>query len=137
MSITKWVNKNIKDLSNKNIVVTGATGGIGQILCKSLAFLNANLFIACRNIQKAEGFLQELKSYAPNANIQLIELDLANQNSVNSFIEYIKNINVDYFFCNAGVYNVPVLKTESGFNIIFQINFLSYYYMIKKLLPHF
>ena len=137
MKIEKWAKKNIKDLSGKNILITGATGGIGQILCKSLAFLNANLFVACRSKEKSKSFLEELKSYAPNANIQFVELDLASKSSVDLFIEYTKNINVDYFFCNAGVYNVPVIKTESGFNNIFQINFLSYYYMIKKLLPHF
>ena len=71
----------------------------------------------------------------PNVKLNYIELDLSSLQSVKSFINKVKETQIDVLICNAGVYNVPIKKLDSGFNNIFQINFLYQYYIIKKLLP--
>jgi len=57
--------------------------------------------------------------------------------SVENCISQVTAQKVDYFFINAGVYNVPLKKLDTGFNNVFQINFVSPYYMVKKLMPVF
>lgn len=136
MNITKWLNKHTTNLKGKRIVVTGATGGLGKELCKLFAGLNANLTLAVRNEKLANSLKQEILNEHPNANIDFISLDLSNKQSVDGAIQELKKYNgIDILFTNAGVYNVPLKKLEYGYNNVFQINFVSPYYMIKKLLP--
>lgn len=138
MSIAKWLNKNVNDLSNKNIVITGATGGLGKELCYMLASKGANLFLACRNPRLADELKNKIINQFPSTKITYVNLDLSNKENVDKCTEELKNIPlIDYFICNAGVYNVPIKKLDSGYNNIFTINFLYPYYMIKKLMGKF
>ncbi|MCQ2382165.1 MAG: SDR family NAD(P)-dependent oxidoreductase, partial [Clostridia bacterium] len=45
------------------------------------------------------------------------------------------NRRIDFLVLNAGVYNVPLTTSQLGYNNVFQINFISQYYLMKKLLP--
>lgn len=136
MNINKWLQKNTKNLANKRVIVTGATGGLGKELCFYLAKLNANITLACRNQKLAFNLKEQILEKYPSAKIDFVFLDLGNMQSVNKAIETIKEYNgIDVLIHNAGVYNVPIKKLETGFNNIFQINFVSPYYLTKKLLP--
>lgn len=138
MSITKWLNKNIGNLQNKTVVITGATGGLGKELCHMLASRGANLVFACRNQRLADDLKNKIIEKHPTSQISFVSLDLSNMENVKSSVEYLKQLpQIDYFICNAGVYNVPVKKLDSGYNNIFTINFLYPYYMIKKLMDKF
>ena len=136
MSITKWLKNNTKSLANKNVVVTGATGGLGKELCFYLAELNANITLACRNEKLANSLKEDILVKFPETVINFVPLDLGNMQSVNSCIEQLKSLNgIDVLIHNAGVYNVPVKTLDTGYNNIFQINFLAPYYITKQLLP--
>ena len=136
MNIKKWLNKNCNDLTNKTAVLTGATGGLGKEICKHLLYLNANLVLACRNERRAYELKTALLKDYPQADIKFIQLDLENLESVNNFIAEVKKLNgIDLLINNAGVYNVPLKKLDSGYNNIFQINFVYTYYLTKQLLP--
>ena len=53
MKYLKYVDKNVASQSGKTFVITGATSGIGYHLAFYLAYKNANLVLACRNLAKA------------------------------------------------------------------------------------
>ena len=136
MSIKKWLQNNTSNLSGKTVVVTGATGGLGKELCFYLAELNANITLACRNEKLANNLKEEILSKFPETSIDFVTLDLGNMQSVNSCIEKLKELNgIDVLIHNAGVYNVPVKTLDTGYNNIFQINFLAPYYITKQLMP--
>lgn len=136
MNKYKWLDKHCKNLDGKRVVITGATGGLGKLICDNLAHLGADITLACRNVNTAQTLKDAILSSHPNTNIDIVELDLANINSVNSAIEKIRKYNgIDILINNAGVYNVPLKKLDSGFNNVFQINFLYTYYLTKQLLP--
>ena len=136
MNINKWIDDNCSDLSNKTIAITGSTGGIGNCVCKYLAKLNANLILIDRDMNKAEKQAHDLKYLNENIKINIIKCDLSNISSLNNAIEKLKSFSIDILILNAGVYNVPIYKTELGYNNIFQINFLSQYIMVKNLLKN-
>lgn len=136
MNINKWLKNNTKNLSGKRVVVTGATGGLGKELCMYLAGLNASLVLACRNENLALDLKKQIINKYPNVMIDFVSLDLSSMQSVNECIDKLQKFDrIDILIHNAGVYNVPVKKLETGFNNIFQINFVSPYYLTKELLP--
>ena len=136
MNTKKWLNKYCKTLKNKRVVITGATGGLGKEICFFLAELSANLTLAVRNINSAENLKTAILSRFPETNIDIVELDYSNLTSVKNCIKELKKYNgIDILINNAAVYNVPVTKLDSGYNNIFQINFVYQYYFTKQLLP--
>lgn len=136
MTTKKWLQKNIGTLANKNVIVTGATGGLGQELCYALAYLNANIFLACRSEQKANSLKNNILQKYPQVSISYIQLDQTNTNHIDLFLQAVNKIkNIHAIFFNAGIYNVPVKKLDNGYNNIFNVNFVSVYHMIKRLLP--
>ncbi len=136
MNIKKYIQKNCSSLKNKHVVITGATGGLGKEICLMLASLNANITLACRNKSLADSLAATLKQVNPNITVNFIPLNLQDLQSVNNCIKEIKKLNgIDILINNAGVYNVPITKTELGYNNIFQINFVSTYYLTRELMP--
>jgi len=132
----KWIKKHCPSLKNKVVVVTGATGGLGKEICFALASLDATIVLACRNETLAKTLADKIKEKHPSARVDFVMLDLSDFQSVNDCIATLKKYNgIDILINNAGVYNVPVKKLDSGFNNIFQINFLYTYYLTKQLLP--
>lgn len=135
MNISKWLCKNTHELSNKTVVITGATGGIGKQIAFHLANLNAKLIFCDRNLEKSLAQKQEILIRHPNAHIENLKLDLTNFENVKRVTEELKCKQIDILIHNAGIYNVPRFKTDTGFDNIFQVNFIAPYYITKQLLP--
>jgi NAD(P)-dependent dehydrogenase (short-subunit alcohol dehydrogenase family) len=136
MNRIKWLKKNCESLVGKRVVVTGATGGLGREICEYLALLGADITLACRNKVLADSLISDLNNKYPDIKVDFVQLDLSNLDSVNKCISELRKYNgIDILVNNAGVYNVPIKKLDSGYNNVFQINFVYTYYLTKKLLP--
>lgn len=131
----KWLSKNTKSLSGKYIAVSGSTGGIGKGLCRYLAQLDAVLVLLNRNDIKAKAQEEELKEEFPCAKIFRIMIDMEDFNSVKRAVEELKKLPLYAVIHNAGAYSIPMRKCDTGFDNVFQINFVSPYYITKELLP--
>lgn len=136
MKINKWLTKNTYDLSNKVIAFLGCSGGLGSLVSKQLAYNNANLILLGSNEDKLNKQKQHLLELNNKIKINILKVDLANIDETKQVSEQLKTMNVDILILGSGVYNVPKVKTVTGFNNIFQINFLSQYYIAKQLLPN-
>lgn len=134
MNFKKWFHENTSDLTNKTIAITGSTGGIAKFLVKSLASLNSNFIFLNRDKNKTQKQIDELISLFPNITIEFIECDLSNFESVKSAIMILKQKHIDILYLCAGAYNIPRQKTDLGYDNVFQINFISQYYIAKELL---
>ena len=136
MNVKKWIEKNYNDLTDKRIVISGATGGIGIHISTILASLNANLIFLGRDSDKTEKLKIYLQSLYPNIKIDIIDADLSSFESVKKCVENLKKYNkIDAIIHNAGIYNVPIQSTDFGFNNVFSVNFLAPYYITKQILP--
>lgn len=126
---------NCKDLNGKTIAITGATGGIGRELCDYILNLGANLILLDRNAEKSHTLGKKLLNKYNNAKIEYITTDLEDIESVKHSCESLKSKPIDIFIHNAGAYSIPRKKCDTGYDNVFQINFVSPYYIIRELLP--
>lgn len=135
MNYNKWLKQNTEDLKGKTVAVTGTTGGLGRELVRFLCKLNANIILLDRNAERSKVFQKELVSEYPTIKIDRITVDLEDFDSVKSAVEKLKQLPIDIFVHNAGAYSIPRHKCSTGFDNVFQINFVSPLYIIRELLP--
>ncbi len=114
------------------IAITGATGGLGKIICSYLAESSDFIFLD-RNEKKSKALANEIRAAFPECEISRIECELSDIESVKSAAEELSRRKIDVLFLNAGVYNVPLVKCSTGYNNVFQINFVSQYYLATEL----
>jgi NAD(P)-dependent dehydrogenase (short-subunit alcohol dehydrogenase family) len=97
---TKITTSKIMSLSGKNVIVTGATSGIGVQITKALSEAGASVFIGGRRAEQGEQVAKETGSTFHN-------VDVANDESNRLFFEaaerHFGGANVDYILLNAGV----------------------------------
>ena len=71
----------MSNLKNKNIIVTGATGGIGNSIVKKLNDNGANILATGTKIEK----LNELKSKYKD--IKILQFDISQTEKIDEFFE--------------------------------------------------
>lgn len=135
MSINKWLKVNTASLQSKTIAITGSTGGLSKVLINELAKLGANFVFINQNKEKTEKQIKEITTLYPSIKIDFIECDLTNFDAVKTATKQLKLMNIDILYLSAGAYNITRFKTDIGYDNVFQINFVSHYYMVKELLP--
>ncbi len=101
-------------LKNKNIILTGASGGIGKLIAKRCNAEGANLFLISRSQEK----LQELVSFLDLSigKAHLFVLDISNEEAVNiviSQIDLLCNGQIHVLINNAGIQN-PIGPFENN-----------------------
>lgn len=121
-------------LRGKTIAISGTTGGLGQELCRLLAAEGASLILLNRSAERAEKLRTALTEEF-SVSVRCITVDLADVTSVKRAVNALRTLPVDILIHNAGAYDIPRCKTALGYDNVYQINFLSPYYLTKELLP--
>lgn len=135
MSISAWLQKNTERLDGKTVAVTGSTGGLGLVLSEHLVRLGASLVLLDRSKGRSEANRERLLSLVPTASITCLTLDLAEIENVKAVTRTLLSSPPDIFIHNAGAYSIPRKICATGYDNVYQINFVSPYYMIRTLLP--
>lgn len=135
MKTEKWINNNTESLKGKRVAMTGSTGGIGKELSDYLANLGAELILLDRNEKRSLENKERLMEKYPDASVSCITLDLEDIENVKSVTERLIELEIDIFLHNAGAYSIPRKICTTGYDNVFQINFVSPYYMIRTLMP--
>ena len=123
-------------LSGKNCLITGANSGLGCAVSKEFAKMGANTIMLCRNKEKGENAVLEIKKEIPDASVDLMICDLASMKSIQSFIEEFngKYSELDVLFNNAAVMKRKRTVTEDGFEMMFQVNYLAAFILMNSFL---
>lgn len=136
MNIEKWLQSHTSSLQGKCIAVTGSTGGLGKELCRYLSSLHASLILLDRHKQRSLAHAAALMQENPSLRVTCIPLDLEDLASAERAVQTLIEHGVDVFIHNAGAYSIPRHTCESGYDNVFQINFATPYYMIRRLMPY-
>jgi NAD(P)-dependent dehydrogenase (short-subunit alcohol dehydrogenase family) len=120
---------NIPDLTGKVAIVTGANSGIGYETARALAGKRAMVILACRNLDKGQAAVRQIKHEHPDAEAELRQLDLSDQSSVRRFTsEFASQYErLDLLINNAGIMATPFEKTVDGFEYQLATNHLGHF----------
>lgn len=123
----------MENLKNKNVLVLGATGGIGSQLVKLLHNSGAIVWLAGRQLSK----LKALSDAHQIPATQLLEVDLSDANAVQRFVEKIQPISFDIFVNAAGIGIIKPLDQLqlNDMQLSYQVNVLSTFAIVKAILP--
>ena len=129
----------MKDLEGKNIIVTGASGGIGNSIIEKLSHAKANIIASGTRIEK----LTELKDKYQN--IKILKFDISQSDKIEAFVENAtKELggNLDCMVNNAGVtqdnlaIRMSLEEWQKVINIKLTSTFLISKSAIKKMLKN-
>ena len=133
----KWNYDNIPDQSGRVVLVTGGNRGLGFHTCRGLAAKGAQVLLACRSIQRGEQAAAAIRQELPQADVTVVELDLADLGSVQACAETLHRgwERLDLLINNAGVMAIPRQETAQGFEMQFGVNHLGHFALTGQLLP--
>lgn len=118
VAVTQWSPSRLGDLSDKRIIVTGATNGVGLGTAQALARAGARVIMAVRNTD-----LGATRAAEMGGSTQVLELDLADLSSVRAFPGLLGG-DVDILINNAGVLCEHRHETVDGFEMTLGTNLL-------------
>ena len=129
----------MNDLKNKNIIVTGASGGIGNSIIEKLNDHNSNILATGTKDEK----LEELKNKFTN--VKTLKFDISQSDKIEEFLENAcKELggNLDCIVNNAGITqdNLAIRMSLDEWNKVIDINLTSTFllskFSIKKMLKN-
>ena len=124
------------DLQNKKVLITGATGGIGNSLVKKFLDLNATVLATGTKKEKLDQLTKQFSQ------IKIIDFKLDQHSNIEKFIEKCHEVlgGLDILINNAGINsdNISLRLTEQDWKKVIDLNltstFLMCKYSIKKML---
>ena len=125
-------------LKDKNIIVTGATRGIGKEIALTLAQNGANIAINYRNYnEEVEELINSIKEFGVDA--IAVKCDVSKSDEVDNFISEVKNhfSSIDVLVNNAGITKDGLLlrMKDEDFNSVLDVNLKGTFNTTKSISP--
>lgn len=128
----------LPDLTDRRVVLTGGSDGMGLGMARRLAAAGADLVLPVRNPLKGEAALRSIRAAAPNARVSVRTLDLSSLDSVAALGDTLQAEGepIHILINNAGVMTPPSRQTTAdGFELQFGTNHLGHFALVARLLP--
>ena len=117
------------NLENKKILITGATGGIGNSLVRKFLSLNGKIAATGTNMEKLDNLQKEF----PKIITQMF--DISNHSKIEEFIENVssKLDGIDILINNAGITmdNLSLRMKDEEWKKVIDVNLSSTFYLCK------
>jgi len=123
-----WTAADLPSLAGRTAIVTGASGGLGEVTARELARVGAYVILAVRNTEKGHAASERMAGQ-----VEVRQLDLQDLSSVRRFADHIDN--VDVLVNNAGIMATKRADTVDGFEGQVGTNHLGHFALTNLLLP--
>ena len=122
-----------------NVVVTGASKGLGKAIAEKFAAEGHSLIMTSRSAEALQMAADELKIRYPSLTIQAKAFDLSVKEQANACGDWIisTGLPVDVLVNNAGLFVMGTVSEEADgvMEDMMNVNFFSAYHLTRKLLP--
>lgn len=122
---------------NKIVMITGANAGIGKETARQLALKpeTEKVYLACRNLTKAQAAKQELEDATGKYIFEILIMDVSNPDSVREAVSKLREP-IDALIMNAGGTGgkSPAELTKDGVTNITATNLLGHVVLVDELL---
>lgn len=124
-------------VKGKQVLLTGATSGLGLATAIQLAHLGAYLTLVARNQEKAKEVSMQITKATGNHNIKVEIADLSEMTQVNDLADRLlkKGRRIDVLINNAGALLNPRQESSEGLEKSFALLLLGPFLMTEKILP--
>lgn len=124
------------DFTNKNVIITGGTTGIGFATAKAFISAGANVFITGRNAENLQKAAAEINS----SRLKTVVADTSNLTDISVLEQAVveNGSKIDVLFLNAGIASFSPIEhtTEADFDAQFNTNVKGSFFTLQKLVPH-
>ncbi|MDB5203227.1 MAG: family oxidoreductase [Ferruginibacter sp.] len=121
-----------------NIVITGASKGIGRAIAEAFATEGHTLLLCARNEETLTSTVGDLSKRFPHSNVQCFVADLSVKEEVYAFAQWCLQQGVpEAIINNAGQYLPGNLlnEAEGSLEKMIDTNLMSAYHLVRKLVP--
>lgn len=131
-------------LRDKNILITGCSGGLGAETARALYETGANLFLTARDIPKLSSVVQDIITNRKFNSVkqlpppQEIEMHLDSTQSIRQAAQDVlakTNNSLDVLILNAGIMAGPLQYTRDGFEKQIAVNHLAGFLLFELVQP--
>ncbi|OBK46784.1 oxidoreductase [Mycobacterium sp. 1081908.1] len=123
-----WTAADLPSFAGRTAIVTGASGGLGEVTARELARAGARVILAVRNTDKGDAAAARM-----TGQVEVRRLDLQDLSSVRRFADDIDR--VDVLVNNAGIMATKRAVTVDGFEGQIGTNHLGHFALTNLLLP--
>jgi len=125
------------DLAGKTVIVTGASGGLGEETARALAAKGASVTITARDLAKGEAAAEKIRQSTGNQNVDVYALELVDLDSVRTFADKWQSEKgpLNILINNAGIMACPLSRTASGWELQFATNHIGHFLLTCLLVP--
>jgi NAD(P)-dependent dehydrogenase (short-subunit alcohol dehydrogenase family) len=123
-------------MNGKICLVTGASSGIGKATALGLANMGATVVMVCRDANKGQAALAEIKRKSSSSSVDLLLADLSSQEAIRRLASEYKSKyqQLHVLINNAGVYYTKRHVTVDGLEAMFAVNYLARFLLTNLLL---
>jgi len=123
---------------NRNVLVTGGSGGIGREICRTMAHAGANILIFSRNEEKGKRVVDELRNDGRKA--EFFQTDIGDSESINFSVSRVREQigSIDVLINNAAIsgFMGPVTTTPvEELQSVLNVNLVGAFQLARDFLP--
>lgn len=118
-------------ISNKTMLITGSTDGIGWQTAYDLAVMGTRVIVHGRSEEKARTAAEQITEKTGNTAVEYVSGDLASLQEISEMSKELHNRFevIDVLINNAGVLKSDLEHSKDGFELTFAVNHLAYFYL--------
>ncbi len=121
-----------------NIIITGASKGIGYAIAETFAAHGHDLYLTSKTSKDLDASVAALREKYPLVKIEALAVDLSLKSDVDTFSKWcLQNTKPDILVNNAGYFVPGKIQNESDGQLELQLNtnLMSAYHLTRALLP--
>lgn len=128
-----------KTKEKKVAIVTGSTSGLGLLTARKLATMGYHVVLTARDMNAGRRAITEIRTRAPDAQLECLELDTSSLKSVRAFAEKFQGLGLPLHLLvnNAGMMSMKkqLELSVDGFETTMATNAIGPFFLTRLLLP--